>query len=76
VASGAVLVKLGSVTHSFDVGQRLAPLALLGPAAEGRLSLLAPDNAHLYPPGYYMLFCLDAAGTPSVARMVQLGKAA
>lgn len=58
------------------VGQRLAPLALLGPAAEGRLSLLAPDNAHLYPPGYYMLFCLDAAGTPSVARMVQLGKAA
>lgn len=73
VVSGAVLVKLGSVTHSFDVGQRLAPLSLEGSAAEGRLSLRAPDNAHLYPPGYYMLFCLDATGVPSVARMVQLG---
>jgi hypothetical protein len=73
VASGAVLVKLGSVTHSFDVGQRLAPLAPAGPGAEGRLSLRAPENAHLYPPGYYMLFCLDEAGIPSVARMVRLG---
>ena len=72
-ASGAVLAKLGSVTHSFDFGQRLAPLMLESPAADGRLNLRAPDNAHLYPPGYYMLFCLDAAGIPSVARMVQLG---
>jgi hypothetical protein len=72
-ASGAVLVKLASVTHSFDVGQRLAPLSLEGSAGAGRLILRAPDNAHLYPPGYYMLFCLDAAGVPSVARMVQLG---
>jgi hypothetical protein len=72
-ASGAVLAKLGSVTHSFDFGQRLAPLSPAGTVAEGRLSLRAPDNAHLYPPGYYMLFCLDAAGIPSVARMVQLG---
>jgi hypothetical protein len=70
--SAAVLVKLGSVTHSFDFGQRLAPLPLAAPLAGDRLSLRAPDNAHLYPPGYYMLFCLDAAGVPSVARMVQL----
>ena len=74
-ASGAVLVKLGSVTHSFDFGQRLAPLKREGPAADERLTLRAPDNAHLYPPGYYMLFCLDAAGIPSVARMVQLSTA-
>ena len=33
----------------------------------------APADATLAPPGYYMLFVIDAAGTPSVARWVQLG---
>lgn len=77
-ASTAVLVKLGSVTHSFDFGQRLAPLEP-DPTASvtaDRLALRAPANPHLYPPGYYMLFCLDGQGVPSTARMVQLGSAA
>ena len=71
----AVMVKLGSVTHSFDFGQRLAPLEP-DPAAtpaDGRMALQAPANPHLYPPGYYMLFCLNGRGVPSVARMVRLG---
>jgi hypothetical protein len=68
----AVLVKLGSVTHSFDFGQRLAPLTVESGSGEGRLNLQAPTNAHLYPPGYYMLFCLDGRGVPSEARMVQV----
>jgi hypothetical protein len=73
----AVLVKLGSVTHSFDFGQRLAALPI-EPAsiqAPDRLQLQAPANANLYPPGYYMLFCLDDRGVPSVARMLRLEQA-
>lgn len=69
----AVLVKLGSVTHSFDVGQRLAPLGIESAQEDGSLRLMAPGNAHLYPPGYYMLFCLDSRAVPSEARMVRLG---
>jgi hypothetical protein len=68
-----VLVKLGSVTHSFDVGQRLAPLGIESAQEDGSLRLMAPGNAHLYPPGYYMLFCLDSRAVPSEARMVRLG---
>jgi hypothetical protein len=69
----AVLVKLGSVTHSFDFGQRLAVLQNESTTA-GSLVLKAPTNANLYPPGYYMLFCLDQRGIPSQARIVQLIK--
>jgi hypothetical protein len=32
-----------------------------------------PSDARLAPPGYYMLFVLDAAGVPSMARIVRLG---
>lgn len=73
-----VLVKLGSVTHSFDFGQRLAslPIEAQGDVSGGTLQLQAPANPHLYPPGYYMLFCLDARGVPSESRMVRLNVAA
>ncbi len=36
------------------------------------MRLTAPANANLAPPGYYMLFLLDADGTPSKARFVRL----
>jgi hypothetical protein len=71
----AVLVKLGSVTHSFDFGQRLAALTIESAEPSGSLTLKAPANANLYPPGYYMLFCLDQREIPSRARIVQLLKA-
>lgn len=64
------LVRLSSVTHSVDQEQRYVPLAFT--AGEGGLSVRAPDNANLAPPGYYMLFIIDGDGVPSVARMVQL----
>ena len=32
----------------------------------------SPANANLTPPGFYMLFIVDAAGVPSVAKMVQV----
>src|SRR2546422_3850020 len=35
------------------------------------LSVTAPLNANLAPPGYYMLFILDANGVPSIAPFVQ-----
>jgi hypothetical protein len=74
-AERVVLVKLGSVTHSFDFGQRLAQLGIIAAGASGDLRVEAPASPHLYPPGYYMLFCLDDRGVPSKARMVQLRSA-
>jgi fibronectin type 3 domain-containing protein len=75
--SAAVLVRPGSVTHAFNMDQRL--IGLCGPSPQpactgvsGTLSLTSPPNGNIAPPGYYMLFLLDGAGVPSKAQFIQL----
>jgi hypothetical protein len=48
--------------------QRYIPLSFTAGAAS--LTASAPANANIAPPGFYMLFIIDANGVPSVARMV------
>ncbi len=73
-AQRVVLVKGGSVTHSWNMEQRFVELAF---SAEGsQLSVQAPTRAADAPPGFYMLFVLDTAGVPSVAKMVRINVAA
>jgi hypothetical protein len=67
----AVLMRPGSVTHSFNMEQRLVGLTLVG-VGGGQLTLQAPPHANVAPPGYYMLFVLNTAGVPSTAKFVQL----
>ncbi len=72
-----VMIKLGSVTHGWDCGQRLADLDFKQvpeqDAAKASVTFTAPTNRHLYPPGYYMLFYVNNQGQPSIAKMVRLG---
>jgi len=65
-----VLVRPGAATHAFDMDQRLIGLSYT--ADSGALNVTAPPNGSIAPPGYYMLFVLNAAGVPSVARFVRL----
>lgn len=69
-----VLAGLGSTTHSLDYGQRLAEAKITSVALgeESLVSFTAPDNANLYPPGYYMMFYVNDIGKPSEAKMVKL----
>jgi hypothetical protein len=62
------LVRLGAVTHSNNMEQRYIPLTFTAGATS--LTASAPANANIAPPGFYMLFIIDANGVPSVARMV------
>ena len=64
------LVRLGSVTHSFDQNQRFVTLP--SSQATGGLNVTVPSNANLAPRGHYMLFILDGDGVPSVATIVRL----
>jgi len=64
------LVRLGAVTHSFDQDQRFLNLGFQ--PGDGSLTIDAPANANLAPPGYYMLFVVNSAGVPSVAAFVRL----
>ena len=64
------LVRTGSVTHSFDMDQRFLNLDFV--QSGDRLSVKAPRNSNVAPPGQYMLFVFDGHGVPSVAEIVQL----
>lgn len=67
----ATLVRLPSVTHSFDLNQRFLELAM--PSNSGtQLTLTAPANPNTCPPGHYMLFLISADGTPSHASIVAI----
>jgi hypothetical protein len=68
--SKAVLIGLGSATHSFDMGQRLYP-ALFKPDGT-RISLTAP-GPNLVPPGYYYLFVTNQSGVPSEGVILAIG---
>lgn len=68
--SKVALVRLGAVTHSNNMEQRYVPLSFTAGATS--ITAKAPANANIAPPGYYMLFIVEANGVPSVASMVNL----
>lgn len=63
-------VRLGSVTHGFDMNQRFLRLPST-PTAQG-LAVTAPADPRLAPPGHYLMFALTAAGVPSPGRVIRL----
>jgi len=64
------LIALGAVTHAFDQNQRLLTLPFTRDS--GVVTVTAPANNNLAPPGYYQLFLVNDAGVPSVGRMVRI----
>ena len=64
------LVRSGAATHAIDMNQRYVPLAFT--QAAGGLSVTMPPDGATAPPGYYMLFVIDANGVPSVASWVRI----
>src|SRR5579864_1248052 len=69
--SSVVLVRNGSVTHAFGMDQRLVGMSFT--VGSGSLTVTAPPNGNIAPPGYYMLFLLNSSGVPSVASFVHVG---
>ena len=68
--ASVVLIRNGANTHAFDMDQRMLSLSFTKGA--GALTVTAPPNANVAPPGYYMLFIVDNNGVPSVAPFVQI----
>jgi hypothetical protein len=65
-------VRLSSVTHSFNQNQRFNELKFEQIGGLAVLSVQAPSNPNLCPPGYYMLFIINGAGVPSVAAIIRI----
>jgi len=71
--SRVVMVRTGSVSHDFNMNQRFVELVFQQSGT--RLSVQAPSKAANAPPGFYLLFVLNAAGTPSIGKIVRIGVA-
>jgi hypothetical protein len=73
VAAGTASVlwiRLGSVTHAYNMGQRLNHLA--SSQSGTTLTVSAPSSANLAPPGHYLLFVLNGNKVASLGRIVQI----
>ena len=68
------LTALGSATHAQNFGQRF--IALNFTAAGGALTVSPPANANVCPPGYHLLWLINASGIPSISKMVHIGGSA
>jgi galactose oxidase len=70
--SDASLVRICSASHTVNTDQRRVPLDLIhvssGRSHEYEVTL--PDDAGILIPGYWMMFVMDSAGTPSIAETI------
>jgi hypothetical protein len=63
-------IRLGSVTHAFDWGQRANTLGFT--RSSGSVKVTTPNTGGKAPPGHYLLFVLNRNGVPSTGKVVQL----
>jgi hypothetical protein len=63
-------IRLGSVTHSNNQNQLLNFLTFTQIA--GKVTIEAPANANIAPPGHYMLFVLNGQGIPSIGHIARI----
>jgi Domain of unknown function (DUF1929)/Kelch motif len=64
------LIRLGSVTHAFDANSIAVSLDFV--AGDGAITVTAPPNLNVAPPGHYMLFVLNRNGVPSTGRIIRV----
>jgi galactose oxidase len=69
--TGFSLVRMGSATHSVDTDQRRVALSAVSTGTNSYRLALPADRGVLVP-GTWMLFALDASGTPSTAATLRL----
>jgi hypothetical protein len=70
VISRLTLIRTGSSTHALNADQRFIELSF----TQTGQTLVAqlPSDSTVLVPGYYMLFALNAAGVPSLARIFSI----
>jgi hypothetical protein len=64
-------IRLGTVTHAFDAGQRANKLSFT--VNGGNVEVTAPLGPRLAPSGHYMLFILNRNGVPSAGKIIKVG---
>ena len=68
----AVLMAPSATTHGADMTERYVRLRVTGRTDGQGVTLAGPANPNVVPPGYYMLFLVNARDVPSKARWVRV----
>lgn len=68
--SGFSLIRFGTATHTVNTDQRRIALASSGSGTSYTVTI--PNDPGVALPGYWYLFAIDSAGTPSVAKTVKV----
>lgn len=68
--SRVTMIRLSSVTHSFNMNQRINYLSVQQNGSN--LLITAPANSNVAPPGHYFMFVINNSGVPSVAEIVRI----
>jgi galactose oxidase-like protein len=70
------LIRAGSVTHAQNYDQRYVTCDFRRQGTTDWLDVKMPPNPSIAPPGYYMLFTINASGIPSPGRFIRISPAA
>jgi len=65
------LVKVSATTHHYNSDQRLIWLQIQSTTSSS-ITVKAPINNKLAPPGYYLVHVLNSAGVPSVGKFIKI----
>jgi hypothetical protein len=65
------LIRVSATTHHYNSDQRLIWLQIEG-KTDSSVSVKAPINNKLAPPGYYLIHVLNSAGVPSVGKFINI----
>jgi hypothetical protein len=65
------LVRVSATTHHYNPDQRLIWLQIAGKTSSS-VTVNAPINSKLAPPGYYLVHVLNSAGVPSVGTFIKI----
>lgn len=60
-----IVMRPGAVTHGFNMSQRAVECQIIGGAGT-TLTIEAPPNGNVAPPGWYLLFLVDANRVPTL----------
>lgn len=66
------LIRYGSITHTINTDQRRIPLTPTATGPGFTYTFKLPGDSGVALPGYYMLFALNSAGVPSVAKTIKV----
>jgi hypothetical protein len=65
------LLRLSTFTHGFNSELRFIWLQIQSKGSSS-VTVSAPVNAKIAPPGYYMIHVLNSAGVPSIAKVIKI----